>query len=40
VRVQVRGCALTVAWGGEGRPVRMTGAAEAVFEGRWTVPRF
>ena len=38
VRVHVRGGALTVAWGGAGRPVTMTGAAASVFEGRWTVP--
>jgi diaminopimelate epimerase len=38
VRVHVRGGALTVAWGGAGRPVTMTGAAATVFEGRWTVP--
>jgi diaminopimelate epimerase len=38
VRVQVRGGALTVAWGGAGKPVTMTGAAASVFEGRWTVP--
>jgi diaminopimelate epimerase len=38
VRVQVRGGALTVAWGGAGQPVTMTGAAASVFEGRWTVP--
>jgi diaminopimelate epimerase len=37
VRVQVRGGALTVAWGGAGTPVTMTGAAATVFEGRWTV---
>jgi len=37
VRVHVRGGALTVAWGGAGRPVLMTGAAATVFEGRWTV---
>ncbi len=38
VRVQVRGGALTIAWDGEGRPVRMKGAAATVFEGRWTPP--
>ena len=38
VRVHVRGGALTIAWGGDREPVMMTGAAEAVFDGRWTVP--
>ena len=38
VRVQVRGGALTIAWGGDGEPVMMTGAAESVFDGRWTPP--
>jgi len=38
VRVHVRGGALTVAWKGAGEPVRMTGPAANVFEGRWTVP--
>ena len=38
VRVQVRGGALTIAWDGEGRPVRIKGAAATVFEGRWTPP--
>jgi diaminopimelate epimerase len=38
VRVHVRGGALTIAWGGDGRPVMMTGAAEPVFEGRWSPP--
>ncbi|MEO8486005.1 MAG: diaminopimelate epimerase [Betaproteobacteria bacterium] len=38
VRVQVRGGTLAVAWEGEGRPVRMKGAATTVFEGRWTPP--
>jgi len=38
VRVHVRGGSLTVAWGGAGEPVTMTGAAASVFEGRWTVP--
>jgi len=37
-RVHVHGGALTVAWGGAGKPVTMTGAAASVFEGRWTVP--
>ena len=34
--VQVRGGVLTVAWSGEGQPVRMTGPAATVFEGEWT----
>jgi diaminopimelate epimerase len=34
--VQVRGGVLTVAWNGEGAPVRMTGPATTVFEGEWT----
>ena len=38
VRVHVRGGELTIAWAGDGMPVRMTGAAATVFEGRWTVP--
>ena len=38
VRVHVRGGTLTIAWDGEGRPVRMKGAASTVFEGRWTPP--
>ena len=38
VRVHVRGGALTIAWGGDREPVMMTGAAETVFDGRWTVP--
>jgi diaminopimelate epimerase len=38
VRVHVRGGALTVAWDGGDAPVTMTGAAEAVFDGRWTAP--
>jgi diaminopimelate epimerase len=38
VRVRVRGGELTVAWNGAGEPVRMTGPAANVFEGRWTVP--
>ena len=39
VRVQVRGGALTIAWAGGAKPVRMTGAAATVFEGRWTPPQ-
>ena len=38
VRVEVRGGVLSIAWGGDGRPVTMTGAAETVFDGRWTPP--
>jgi len=38
VRVVTRGGVLTIAWGGEALPVRMTGPAEAVFEGEWSVP--
>jgi diaminopimelate epimerase len=38
VRVMTRGGALSVAWGGDASPVRMTGPAEAVFEGDWSVP--
>jgi diaminopimelate epimerase len=33
VRVTTRGGELTIAWGGESRPVLMTGPAETVFEG-------
>jgi len=33
VRVQTRGGELTIAWGGEGRPVLMTGPAVTVFTG-------
>lgn len=33
VRVTTHGGELTIAWGGEGRPVLMTGPAETVFEG-------
>ena len=38
VRVATRGGALTIAWGGDGAPVMMTGPAETVFEGEWSVP--
>jgi len=38
VRVRVHGGELSIAWAGEGEPVRMTGAATTVFEGRWRVP--
>jgi diaminopimelate epimerase len=37
-RVATRGGVLTIAWGGDALPVRMTGPAEAVFEGEWNVP--
>jgi diaminopimelate epimerase len=33
VRVTTRGGDLTIAWGGEGRPVLMTGPAMTVFSG-------
>lgn len=33
VRVETRGGPLSIAWGGAGRPVKMTGPAETVFEG-------
>jgi diaminopimelate epimerase len=33
VRVETHGGPLSIAWGGEGRPVMMTGPAETVFEG-------
>jgi diaminopimelate epimerase len=36
VSVQVRGGVLTIAWNGDGQPVRMTGPATTVFEGEWT----
>jgi diaminopimelate epimerase len=35
VKVRVRGGTLTIAWNGEGQPVRMTGPAVAVFESEW-----
>jgi len=38
VSVATRGGALLIRWDGEGRPVRMTGPAAVVFEGRWPVP--
>jgi diaminopimelate epimerase len=38
VRVMTRGGALTVAWKGDAAPVEMTGPAETVFEGEWSVP--
>ena len=34
--VRVRGGTLTIAWSGDGQPVRMTGPAATVFEGEWT----
>jgi diaminopimelate epimerase len=37
VRVATRGGTLTIAWGGDGAPVLMTGPAETVFEGEWSV---
>jgi diaminopimelate epimerase len=33
VRVETHGGPLSIAWGGEGRPVMMTGPAETIFEG-------
>jgi diaminopimelate epimerase len=38
VSVMTRGGALSVAWGGDALPVRMTGPVETVFEGEWSVP--
>jgi diaminopimelate epimerase len=38
VRVATRGGELTIAWGGDGAPAMMTGPAETVFEGEWSVP--
>jgi diaminopimelate epimerase len=38
VRVATRGGALSVAWDGGASPVKMTGPAETVFEGEWSVP--
>ncbi len=37
VRVDTRGGALTIRWGGPGKPVLMTGPAVAVFEGEVTL---
>ncbi len=37
VRVETRGGALSVNWDGAGAPVMMTGPAETVFDGEWTV---
>jgi len=38
VRVMTRGGALSVTWTGDASPVKMTGPAETVFEGEWSVP--
>jgi diaminopimelate epimerase len=38
VSVTTRGGALTISWAGDGAPVLMTGPAETVFEGEWTLP--
>jgi len=38
VRVATRGGELSIAWGGEGAPVLMTGPAVAVFDGELEVP--
>ena len=38
VRVATRGGTLTIAWAGGAEPVMMTGPAETVFEGEWSVP--
>jgi len=38
VRVTTRGGELRIAWDGNGEPVLMTGPAETVFEGEWSVP--
>ena len=38
VRVMTRGGVLSVAWDGGSSPVKMTGPAETVFEGEWSVP--
>jgi diaminopimelate epimerase len=37
VRVETRGGTLSVRWDGPGAPVLMTGPAETVFDGEWTV---
>jgi diaminopimelate epimerase len=37
VRVHTRGGELTIRWDGPGKPVLMTGPAQAVFEGEWQV---
>jgi diaminopimelate epimerase len=38
VRVATRGGGLMIAWAGDTAPVMMTGPAETVFEGEWSVP--
>jgi diaminopimelate epimerase len=38
VQVATRGGVLGIAWKGGGAPVMMTGPAETVFEGEWSVP--
>jgi diaminopimelate epimerase len=38
VRVETRGGALSIAWGGPNKPVLMTGPAVTVFEGEATLP--
>ena len=38
VRVAMRGGELTIAWGGEGAQVLMSGPAATVFEGEWWLP--
>ena len=38
VRVATRGGELTIAWGGVGSPVMMTGPAVTVFTGELTLP--
>src|SRR5215471_1525545 len=38
VRVSTRGGALGIAWEGDGTPVMMTGPAQTVFEGEWSIP--
>jgi diaminopimelate epimerase len=40
VRVDTRGGALSIAWGGHGTPVLMTGPAITVFEGEITLPDY
>jgi diaminopimelate epimerase len=39
VDVDTRGGVLTIAWAGEGSPVRMTGPAQTVFEGEIEIPQ-
>jgi len=38
VRVQTRGGELAIAWEGDGQPVRMTGPAVTVYDGKWIAP--